>query len=120
MSCLFHSLAYFVKTDSADLIRQKVCNFLALNRPLSHADATSYVLWETQKPLDQYVREMRHSGTWGGAIEIQAFCELYGFSVRCIDQRTQRSFTYVPLNKLFQRRITVLWQGASHYEPLRQ
>lgn len=119
MSCLFHSLAYFVKTDSAELIRQKVCNFLALNRPLAHADAQTYIQWETQKPLDQYVREMRHSGTWGGAIEIQAFCELYGFSVKCIDQRTQKSFAYVPLNKSFQRRITVLWQGACHYEPQR-
>ena len=87
MSCLFHSLAHFVQTDSAALIRQKICNYMALNKTLAHTDARTFILWETQLPLNDYVRWMRREHTWGGAIEIQAFCELYGMSVRCIDKR---------------------------------
>lgn len=119
MSCLFRALAYFVRVDSPERLRQKICTYLALNRPLAHADAATYVRWETQMGLDHYVRLMRQPSTWGGAIELQAFCELYGWSVQCIDTRTQKSWVYAPLNNTARRHVTLLWQGASHYEPQR-
>jgi hypothetical protein len=117
MSCLFRSLSYFVPSDSAELIRQKVCTFLALNRYMAHSDTSTYIKWETGMSLRDYVRKMRSEQTWGGAIEIQAFCELYGISVHCIDQRTNQPFVYNPTSKPYHKHITLLWQNQCHYEP---
>lgn len=119
MSCLFRALGYFIK-ENEQILRQRICNYLQLNKTLAHLDASTFVQWDTQMAIDDYVRCMRQDHTWGGAIEIQAFCELYGLPITCVDQRTGKKFQYVPLkeNRQGTDRITLLWQGANHYEPL--
>ena len=118
MSCLFQAFSHFVPDDSPDLIRQKVCNFLALNRRLGNRDARTYVVWLSGEDLDAYVANMRRESTWGGAIEIQAFCELYDVHVTSIDLRTGDTMEYQPSGSSQGLRITITWNGG-HYEPQR-
>ena len=68
MSCLFNSLSYFIDAN-ADEIRQVICNYLKENKPLIDGLDTHFIL---SLDNDNYINNMRHSSTWGGAIEIQA------------------------------------------------
>lgn len=67
MSCLFQSLGQLVGEDPTKL-RQDICDFIARNENLMEGiDAAKIVEWESQQSLDDYVRGMRATSTWGGA-----------------------------------------------------
>ena len=119
MSCLFRAFSHFIPADSPDLIRQKVCNFLALNRSMAQTDASTWVVWQNDMNLTDYLKVMRTEQTWGGAVEIQAFCELYGVLVRVQDLRDSKNLmTFVPATCPYKRKIAITWNG-NHYEPAR-
>lgn len=120
MSCLFQSLAYFVQNDDVDLIRQKICNFLALSE-LGQSDFVLHMMSETSadsSAVPSYVSHMRDSSTWGGAIEIQAFCEVYRYRVRNILLTNHKTVTFVPSDGMYLHEAVITWNGG-HYEPQR-
>lgn len=126
MSCLFRSLAAIIKTDDEDIIRQKICNYLICNRPLSTEKAADYILWESNMDLVSYVTKMRNHSEWGGAIEIQGFCELYNYEIEVINIRSSNSsgqndiIQFVPTrkNQGALKFGSLTWNGG-HYEPLK-
>ena len=81
MSCLFRSLSNFISSDT-DELRQKICDFLEQN-PIIFDDikADKAIEWEKNISLQEYVNEMRKNETWGGAIEIKSFCEIFKIQV---------------------------------------
>ena len=77
MSCLFNSLSCFVNENPTQL-RNKICNYLQENHELMDGmDVATIVKYDSGKSLLEYVKHMRETTTWGGAIEIRAFCNLY-------------------------------------------
>ena len=78
MSCLFRSLSKFVNLEE-DNLRKKICDFLETNPLL--IDGTLKTSDITPQEFSTYILNMRDCDTWGGGIEIKAFCEIYNYQV---------------------------------------
>jgi hypothetical protein len=121
MSCLFRALSRFVEGDSEQLLRQKICNFLILDFPMAHAAAEQFVQWESGLDLVTYTSRMRDPSVWGGATEIQVFCEMYNFVVVVKNIRDAHApdMTFTPRSCLkgAVRTACISWNGG-HYEPV--
>ena len=81
----------------------------------------------------KYIESMRNVSTWGGAIEIQAACNLWSFRiiVRNNRGRDKSNIEFLPISELLQlppattdrsrkwtKTIELEWTGG-HYEPVR-
>jgi len=117
MSCLFNSLSRFFKTKSAQEIRQDICSYLESNKPIMDGLETKWIL-DLDEP--NYIKKMRRSTTWGGAIEIQAACCLWKLRVRIKDRTTGRWIEFIPLTGIAKHTIEIEWIGQNHYEPIRK
>ena len=119
MSCLFNSMSHFLPISSAQ-IRSDICGYLAANRPLIDGLETRQIL-EMDAGSD-YIAKMRSSSTWGGGIEIQAACNLWGLRIvvrnLCGRSRTLPSIEFLPVTVPPGRTIELEWSGG-HYEPVR-
>jgi hypothetical protein len=116
MSCLFHSLSFFLKEDPFQ-IRQKICNYLQENKPIIDGIDTHQVLEYENK---QYISNMRKPSTWGGAIEIQCACTIWNTNIIVSNHRDigNRMIEFIPITGRSERTIRIYWTGG-HYEPLR-
>lgn len=116
MSCLFNSMSYFLKTDST-LIRQEICNYLENNNKIIDGLDTKKIL---NMESNNYIQDMRKTSTWGGAIEIQAACNIWNMSVIVHDIRNSRrdKIIFIPINGRINNTINITWSGG-HYEPIR-
>jgi hypothetical protein len=69
-----------------------------------------------------YIAKMRSPSTWGGAIEIQAACNLWGLRIvvrnLCGRDRTRPHIEFLPAVASHDRTIELEWSGG-HYEPVR-
>ena len=144
MSCLFNSLSHFIGQTDPQAIRQRICDYLQANLPIIDGMTTHDVLQlDSSKSSDHYIVAMRASSTWGGAIEIQAACNIWNARIVVHDIRGQGhsnaqhsnrqgqpnahsnahpktieflpvSVSTVPADKIFE----LEWSGG-HYEPIR-
>lgn len=118
MSCLFNSLSRFINKDS-NTIRQEICNYLQNNGKLMDGIETSQILaFENQG--NNYIQNMRLPSTWGGAIEIQAACNIWNMNVIVNDIRVtpSKQIHFEPITKIdTSNTIQVTWSGG-HYEPV--
>jgi uncharacterized protein YpbB len=115
MSCLFNSMSYFLPYSSNE-IRQQICNYLEENKPIMESMETKQIL-AMEKP--NYIASMRQSSTWGGAIEIQAACNIWNLKimVKNIRNNPVSNIEFIPLHKNPARTIHISWNGG-HYEPI--
>jgi hypothetical protein len=115
MSCLFNSLSYFINGTS-DEIRQVICNYLQENKPLIDGLDTNFIL---SLDNNNYINNMRNSSTWGGAIEIQAACNIWNIRIIVINKRSNENtyIEFLPVNNNYKHTIKLEWNG-SHYEPI--
>ena len=115
MSCLFNSLSYFVGLDSPS-IRARICDWLATD-PLLIDDmsASAVVMMESGMELGPYVEKMRWCGTWGGAIEIRAFVQIWRRPVHVKVVGTGR---WIEFSCEEGEICRLEWTGG-HYEPVR-
>jgi len=93
MSCLFQSLSNSVVQCEIQTLRNKICDYLAGNPKLADLGNCEEVLILLQDesmpiPLDNYVENMRHAHTMGGAIEIMCFVQMFKTNVVVIDKRS--------------------------------
>lgn len=84
MSCLFNSLSAFVSV-SPQKLRDEICDYIEANPTSLLPGLDEKILLGTD--MNRYVAAMRQPGTWGGAIEIQAFCQLYDAEVHVTNLR---------------------------------
>jgi len=119
MSCLFNSLARLVQQDPSKL-RSDICEFLASNPAMiDDIKADSIVNWENGQTMDDYIRDMRKSQTWGGAIELKAFTQMTGYGVVVVDVHSGKYIEFVaPQAVQRPQRLYVTYTG-NHYEPLK-
>jgi len=123
MSCLFNSLSHFIPQTDAHAIRQRICDYLQANSPIIDGMTTHEVLQlDSSKSSDQYIRDMRASTTCGGAIEIQAACNIW--NARTIVRMGHghghgQTIEFLPgaADKTYQT-FELEWSGG-HYEPVR-
>lgn len=119
MSCLFQSLGHLTGVDPTKL-RHAICDFILQNTELMEGvDTAKVVEWESQQSLDDYVRRMRSTSTWGGATEIAAFVNMYNIPVTVVDLRSQKNIDFKPNRRTRKKALVITWNG-SHYEPRRE
>lgn len=116
MSCLFNSLSYFLPHSSNE-IRQQICDYLEANKPIIESMETRQILTMEKS---NYISYMRQSSTWGGAIEIQAACNIWNLKivVKNIRIKSIYKIEFIPLHKNLLKTIYISWNGG-HYEPIR-
>lgn len=121
MSCLFNSFSALIG-EPAQAIRGRICDFLATDPALMDDLSASLVIAiESGKQLAPYVQTMRSSSTWGGAIEIRAFVQLWKRPVKVYVIRTRRwiEFPYTgSAGAVAGPECKISWTGG-HYEPMR-
>jgi hypothetical protein len=116
MSCLFHSLSRIIGEDNYQ-IRQKICNYLQTNPILYDISASLAIQIESGKNLTDYVSTMRSRSTWGGAIEIRAFVELWKRPVRVLVLSTRKWIEFPYDGDCSNNVCKISWNGG-HYEPI--
>lgn len=120
MSCLFRSLSAFVNRVGEDELRHKICDYLEGNPKLMEDLSLKDILHVDGMETADYVQSMRKSCTWGGAIEIKAFCEMYKVGVIVRIAQTKKDVVFRPscmANASCLNAVMIEWQGA-HYEPV--
>lgn len=118
MSCLFNSLSYFINDKSSKDIRNIICDYLENNNKIIEDMDTSLIL---KLENNNYIKHMRQTSTWGGAIEIQCACNIWNLKiiVHNIREHNAKNIEFIPLNKKFNKIIEITWNGG-HYEPIRK
>lgn len=117
MSCLFNSLQFFLH-ENPQIIRNKICDYLENNGKIMDDLTTEEILkFENDK---NYIENMRKSNVWGGAIEIQAACNIWNLKiiVKNIRDSNNSIIEFIPINKNYTKCITIQWNGG-HYDPIR-
>lgn len=125
MSCLFNSLSHFIPQTDPKAIRQRICDYLQANLPIIDGMTTHDVLQlDSSKTWDHYIGAMRASSTWGGAIEIQAACNIWNARIVVHDVRRtqeQTSIEFLPVSTVAtnatDKTFELEWSGG-HYEPM--
>ena len=116
MSFLFNSFSKIVGEDSPS-IRARICDWLATDPALMEdLSASTVALVESGKPLDAYVAQMRNMSTWGGAIEIRAFVQLWKRPVKVFAIRGRRWIEFPCPDGGEECKLS--WTGG-HYEAIR-
>lgn len=125
MSCLFNSLSHFILQNDPQAIRQRICDYLQANLPIIDGMATHDVLQlDSLNTSDQYIGAMRSPCTWGGAIEIQAACNIWNARIIVHDIRSgqKQIIEFLPVANdtinATDNTFELEWSGG-HYEPVR-
>jgi len=111
MSCLFNSLSSFLSKTALEL-RMDICNRLEKN-PVILDNLTVDKILEN-KTLNEYVHDMRNVETWGGALEIKLFCDIYHTQVN-VYIPSGNIIPFYP-QKLPIAIINITWTG-NHFTP---
>jgi hypothetical protein len=120
MSCLFNSLSYFINETDIE-IRNKICDYLELNKPIIEGVDTYKIIEYENNSVHSYITTMRSTSTPGGAIEIQAACNIWNININVHNYRDpdNKIIQFVPLNKIIDKTIDIYWTGG-HYEPIKK
>lgn len=119
MSCLFRSLASFIHNLNESRLREMIVDYLATDPFMfrNPDQRLSEILQVDNITLEQYVHHMRNEGTWGGAIEIRAFADMFHASVVVHMKPTKKIIEFHPNNSTESKnQFTIVWDGG-HYEP---
>lgn len=82
MSCLFQSLGTY-EASTPRQMRAAICDHLASDPMLAGRRASVWIAeLDPKDDLERYVSRMRRPNTWGGAVEIMAYCGLHGTNVQ--------------------------------------
>jgi hypothetical protein len=115
MSCLFESLATYMEDITPDELRKLICIYLSKNPKLMDGlDLKTILKTEECISTRQYVSRMKNSSTWGGAIEIKAFCDMFNLNVNVVCDGRLIKFTPIS-NKRRRKTITIHYVGGNHY-----
>lgn len=123
MSCLFQSLSSYISHQDYSKLRQDICNFLESNPNILDDMSLEQIVQLDNLTIQDYIKNMRNNATWGGAIEIKAFCEMYNVNVLVInirnnerDKDSKKEIKFLS-NTPANRWVTITWNGG-HFEPL--
>lgn len=115
MSCLFDSLSKFTTHSSSDL-RGHIVSYLKTNPKLM--DDTTFeemMKWE-DTDSGTYITDMSSQNTWGGAVEIKAFVNMFEVNVNVHIPSIQKIVEFCYQDN-HDKCINILWTG-NHFTPL--
>jgi hypothetical protein len=117
MSCLFNSFSRLLAQDP-QAIRNRICDYLEAGEPIMEGIPTKMIL-DSDRP--NYIAQMRNPSVWGGAIEIQAACNIWKAKV-IVENRRDRGaaaqpIEFVPVSATITKIMRIYWTGG-HYEPI--
>ena len=123
MSCLFQSLSSYVSHQDYSKLRQDICNYLESNPKILDDINLDKLLEFDDISINDYIKNMRNNATWGGAIEIKTFCEMYQVNILVLNIRNNETDKDSPKEIKFiasspsTRWIAISWNGG-HFEPV--
>ena len=113
MSCLFDSLSKYIVKNSSEL-RIQICDYIEQNpNMIDNIKVDKVIQWEKNISLPLYVQNMRQNYTWGGAIEVKAFCNLYNIQVN-IHLYNDKQISFYPSGEI-NLIININWTGTHFY-----
>lgn len=117
MSCLFDSLSKNLDTHTSSTLREIICDYLDTNPFLiDNITAEKIIYYESKLTLEEYIRKMRCSSTWGGGIEIKSFCNIFKINVNVINIRDSfKIIEFLSNESCIKYLIEISWSG-NHYE----
>lgn len=116
MSCLFNSFSRFI-SKTPNEIRQQICDYLALDIIGNDIEMRPSMIAKLDGlTLEEYIKRMRQHHTWGGALEILAFVNIYNLNVNVINIRDRDGKKIEFVNPNNTKTIEITWSGG-HYEP---
>jgi len=120
MSCLFNSISYFTNETGID-IRNQICDYLQQNKPIMEGVETNKIIEYENYDVENYIKNMRSNSTMGGAIEIQAACNLWNMIINVHNYRdpSHKIIQFIPIHKISYKTIDIYWTGG-HYEPIKK
>jgi hypothetical protein len=122
MSCLFNSFSRLLGEDP-QAIRNRICDYLEAGEPIMDGIPTKIIL-DSDRP--NYIAQMRNPSVWGGAIEIQAACNIWKAKVIVENRRDSaragagagaQPIEFVPVSAPVTKIMRIYWTGG-HYEPI--
>jgi hypothetical protein len=119
MSCLFDSLSSHLKNVTSDELRQIIVNYLETNPILISptTKAADIVSVESQaSSFSSYLENMRRNETWGGALEIRGFSELFHRKVNVYVIVNSKIIEFIPTT-VQHCPINIKWNG-NHFTPI--
>jgi hypothetical protein len=113
MSCLFDSLSHFVKNMNGKELRKEITSYISKDPVLIDSDVKlSTILQYESQSIGDYVNEMVKESTWGGGIEIKAFCEMFHISVHIHIIGNDKVVKFYPSQNNFKNKyIEIFWNG---------
>ena len=116
MSCLFNTLCKFVDLNGKQL-RENICSYMR-NNPIiiDEIKIEQFVEGHDEfNNIEEYVDKMKNTSTWGGAIEIKLFCNMYNKSVLVHNTQDNKDIEFLPYGKYSKNDIIKINWNGGHY-----
>ena len=111
-SCLFASIGYNLDhRNFSDITGLQYRQLLGQYLENNEVDKNMF-----EVPKDQYIDMIQNPSTWGGAVELRLFSDMFQIEIASIDVQSNRVDIFGEDNK-FPQRIYLLYNGV-HYDPL--
>jgi len=111
-SCLFSSVGYLIDHQQFnETTKLQYRQILATYIQDNNFEAGLF-----EVPKEDYIQNIINPATWGGAIELKIFSDIYQIEIASIDVMTNRIDLFGQ-DKGYKNRIYVLYDGV-HYDPL--
>ncbi len=112
--CLFYSI-YFLMNEG-NLVKTKARELRAeIGRYVMLEGSSSFTELVLGKPQDDYAAWIQSNTSWGGAVEVKIFSNLFRVEIHAVDIMTGRIDKYNGGN--YSQKIFLLYDGI-HYDPL--
>ena len=116
MSCLFNTLSQFVDLNGKEL-RHNICNYMK-NNPviIDQIRIEEFVNGNDEfDDIEEYIKKMQSTSSWGGAIEIKLFCNMYNKSVLVKNTQDGKTIEFIPKGRVYKKNIIRINWNGSHY-----
>jgi hypothetical protein len=98
-------------------VRTILVQYLTKNPNINGMRAKEYIYSEKRMSLDEYIAFMKLPSSWGGAIEIKIYCDVFGRNVIVVSQHNYKNIEF------FSKKKTNIWDlihwNGSHYVPIK-
>jgi len=111
-SCLFSSIAYLIDKDNFNTSSSLIYRLIIVDHIKQNKIDES--IFGMSK--NEYLEKISDSDTWGGAIELKMFSEIFDIQIAVLDVQSGRTDIFGEIED-FEKRIYLLYNGI-HYDPL--
>ena len=111
-SCLFSTIAYLIDKDNFNENSGLIYRIMIVDYIKDNEISNDILGMEK----DEYIKKISEQTTWGGAIELKLFSDIYQIEIASLDVQSGRIDIFGETND-YDRRIYILYNGI-HYDPL--